>query len=304
MRRNRPQVIAASLVLFALLAGFAGTHWDSCGPGKPTSSRAEAGEKLAGERLLQVEAEKKKTEEEKQIAVAVKHFLQKKLLGQADVSEQANALLAAGSQATAAKHDRTILELLNQAALELSEAKIESNFPNQPLLQAEILETVGTTYGGAGEPGRAIDFLQRSLALRKAMLGPDHPDTLASMNNLAAAYNGAGKLDLAVPLHKATLNLLKTKLGPDHPQTLYSMSNLAGAYLEAGNLDLALPLHEETLKLRKAKLGPDHPDTLTSMNNLALAYAEPGSPTRPCHSSGRRSRSRKPSSGPNIPSRR
>jgi serine/threonine protein kinase/tetratricopeptide (TPR) repeat protein len=299
VRRNRPQVIAASLVLFALLAGFAGTAFGLMrarqqqriaetaalaerqakqdadakrAEAETQQRRAEAGEKLAGERLVQVEAEKKRTEEEKQIAVAVKDFLQNKLLGQADVSKQANALLAAGSLATAAKHDRTILELLNQAAQELSEAKIESNFPNQPILQAEILDTVGTTYQGAGEPGRAIEFLQRSLALCKAKLGIDHPDTLNTMNNLALAYYKAAKLDLAVPLHEETLKLTKAKLGPGHPMTLTSMNYLAGAYLRAGKLDLAVPLNEETLKLRKAKLGPDHPDTLTSMNDLAFAY--------------------------------
>ena len=34
----------------------------------------------------------------------------------------------------------------------------------------------------------------------KAKLGPDHPDTLASMSNLAVGYQAAGKLDRALPL--------------------------------------------------------------------------------------------------------
>ena len=106
--------------------------------------RAVAGEKLASERLVQVEAEKKKTEEEKKIAVAVKDFLQNKLLGQADVRTQADALLKAGALAAEAKTNPTIGELLDRAAVELSEAKIEANFPGQPLLQAELLFTVGT----------------------------------------------------------------------------------------------------------------------------------------------------------------
>ena len=46
---------------------------------------------------MQVEAEKKKTEEEKKVAVAVKDFLENKLLGQADVRTQADALLKAGA---------------------------------------------------------------------------------------------------------------------------------------------------------------------------------------------------------------
>ena len=335
VRRNRPQVIAASLVLFALLAGFAGTAFGLMRArqqqriaeqaaaaelkakqeadakrieAETQQRRAEAGEKLAGERLLQVEAEKKRTEaekkrteEEKHIALAVKDFLQKKLLGQADVREQANALLATGSQATAAKHDRTILELLNQAAQELSEAKIESNFPNQPILQAEILDTVGTTYQGAGEPGRAIGFLQRSLALRKATLGLDQAVTLKTMGTLAVAYAKAGMLDLAAPLLEETLKLQKAKLGPDNPGTLITMSSLAATYGLAGRPDLAVPLQEEAFKFTNAKLGPDHLMTLTSMGNLAFAYEKAGKVDRAVPLHEETLRRRKGKLGPDHP---
>ncbi len=303
VKRNRGQVIAASLILLALLAGLAGTGLGLMraerqrlvaeraavaerlakqeaesrrGEAETQERRALAGEKLASERLVQVEAEKKKTEEEKKVAVAVKDFLQNKLLGQADVRAQADALLKAGALAAEAKTNPTIGELLDRAAVELSEAKIEANFPGQPLLQAEILFTVGNTYRGVGAYERAIGFSQRSLALRKQHLGTDHPDTLNSMDDLAAAYQDAGKLDLALPLHEETLKLKKAKIGPDHPDTLMSRNNLAMAYQAAGKLDLALPLFEETLKLTKAKLGPDHPYTLTSMNNLAAAYQAAG----------------------------
>ena len=93
---------------------------------------------------MQVEAEKKKTEAEKQIAEAVNDFLQNKLLGQADMTTQANALLEAGGPSAAAKKNPTIRELLDRAAEELSEAKIEANFPKQPLIQAEILRRLAT----------------------------------------------------------------------------------------------------------------------------------------------------------------
>ncbi len=303
VKRNRGQVIAASLILLALLAGLAGTGFglmraerqrlvaeryavaerfarqeaeDKRAEAETQERRALAGERLASERLGQVEAEKKKTEEEKQVAVAVKDFLRNKLLGQADVRTQADALFKAGALAAEAKTNPTIGELLDRSAVELSEAKIEANFPGQPMLQAEILLTVGNTYRGVGEYERATGFLQRSLALRKQHHGTDHPDTLQSMNDLAGSYEQAGKLGLALPLLEETLKLYKAKLGPDHPYTLTSMGNLALAYKDAGKLDLALPLFEETLKLRKAKLGPDHPQTLASMNNHAAAYNAAG----------------------------
>jgi len=128
---------------------------------------------LAGERLGQVQAEKKKAEEEKAITEAVKQFLQTKLLGQASVTAQADSLLRAGGLVAEAKTNPTIRELLDRAAEELSEAKIEASFPNQPLLQAEILLAVGSTYVGIGEADRAIGFLQRSVAICKQHLSPD-----------------------------------------------------------------------------------------------------------------------------------
>ena len=76
---------------------------------------------------------------------------------------------------------------------------------------------------GTGRPGkldRALPLYEETLALRKAKLGPDHPDTLTSMSNLARRYLDAGQFDRALPLFEETLARRKAKLGPDHPDTL------------------------------------------------------------------------------------
>ena len=108
------------------------------------------------------------------------------------------------------------------------------------------------------------------------VLGPDHPDTLASRNNLANAYVAAGRAGEAIPLFEQTLADCERVLGPDHPDTLTSRNNLAAAYVDAGRAAEAIPLHEQTLADRERVLGPDHPDTLTSRNNLAGTYREAG----------------------------
>ena len=53
-----------------------------------------------------------------------------------------------------------------------------------------------------------------------AKLGPIHPATLQSVNNLAKAYQAAGKPDLALPHLEQMLANQKTKFGPDHFDTL------------------------------------------------------------------------------------
>src|SRR5262249_30475917 len=86
------------------------------------------------------------------------------------------------------------------------------------------------TNRGLGLYDQAVSLHTKTLAVREAALGPDHPNTLQSRNNLANAYKDAGRLSEAIALHQATLKLKEAKLGPDHPSTLESRGNLATAY--------------------------------------------------------------------------
>ncbi|AGP55399.1 hypothetical protein M271_19250 [Streptomyces rapamycinicus NRRL 5491] len=61
------------------------------------------------------------------------------------------------------------------------------------------------------------------------ILGEDHPDTLASRNNLAHAYQGAGDLNRAIPLYEQTLTACVRVLGEDHPVTRTVRDNLRQA---------------------------------------------------------------------------
>jgi Tetratricopeptide repeat len=51
------------------------------------------------------------------------------------------------------------------------------------------------------------------------VLGADGPETLASLNNLAAAYQNAGRTADAIALHEQTLAIMERVLGPDQPDT-------------------------------------------------------------------------------------
>ena len=118
--------------------------------------------------------------------------------------------------------------------------------------------------------------LTESVTQAGKALSPDHPDTLASRNNLAGAYCDAGRLNEAITLYEQTLKDRTRILGPHHPDTLLSRNNLANAYQETGRLNEAIPLHGQTLEDRTRILGPHHPRTLTSRDNLAYAYQHAG----------------------------
>jgi len=118
----------------------------------------------------------------------------------------------------------------------------------------------------------SIELYEQVLADQERVLGPDHPDTLTTRNNLAGAYKDVGRFGEAIELYKRVLADQERILAPDHPDTLAARNNLAGAYYSVGRFGEAIELFERVLAERERVLGSDHPDTLTTRNNLAGAY--------------------------------
>ena len=51
------------------------------------------------------------------------------------------------------------------------------------------MNNLANSYNDLGRNAEALKLHEEVLALRKARLGPDHPDTLKSMSNLANSYD-------------------------------------------------------------------------------------------------------------------
>jgi tetratricopeptide (TPR) repeat protein len=73
----------------------------------------------------------------------------------------------------------------------------------------------------------AKPYYERALAIREKVLGPEHPDTAMSLNNLAHLLQAQGDLAGARPLHERALAIREKVLGPEHPDTATSLNNLA-----------------------------------------------------------------------------
>ena len=116
----------------------------------------------------------------------------------------------------------------------------------------------------------------------KETLGENHPDTLASLNNLANSYSNLGEYNKALELKNAVYNARKEILGEKHPDTLASLNNLANSYSYLGDYNKACKLQNATYNARKEILGENHPDTLTSLNNLAIFYSYLGDYNKAC----------------------
>ena len=58
------------------------------------------------------------------------------------------------------------------------------------------------------------------------MLGPKHPHTLSSINNLASVLDSQGKYEEAEVMHRRALKGSEKVLGPEHPLTLKIANDL------------------------------------------------------------------------------
>ena len=118
---------------------------------------------------------------------------------------------------------------------------------------------------------KAKNTYQELYDLFKCELGEKHPDTLASLNNLANSYSYLGDYNKACELQNAVYNACKEILGEKHPDTLSALHNLAISYADLGDNKKELELYEKVYVISKEILGENHPDTLLVLSNLLVS---------------------------------
>jgi hypothetical protein len=115
----------------------------------------------------------------------------------------------------------------------------------------------------------ALPLFERALVIREKALGPEHPDTAVSLNNIGRMLQDRGDLTGARPLLERALAITEEALGSEHPDTAEKLNNLANLLRDQGSLSGARRLYERALAISEKALGPEHASTGASLNNLA-----------------------------------
>jgi tetratricopeptide (TPR) repeat protein len=134
------------------------------------------------------------------------------------------------------------------------------------------MHELATCYAVLNRHAEALRLREETLAAQRRVLPPDHPATLASMNNLAANYAALNRPVEAVKMLEAVRVAMKRVLPADHPNTFGATVNLADSYRDGGRVADAVRLCEEALPAMKATM-PDHPFTFNCVVSLARSYA-------------------------------
>ncbi len=163
----------------------------------------------------------------------------------------------------------TAREILDRAS-----GEIEKGLPQDPEMQAKLMQTMGQVYFQLGLYQQAESLFRRSFESHKRLLGDDDPGTVQSMNDLANALSALGAREEVKRLDLQILAIRKRIFGPTHPETLKAMNNLAVDLVKTGQYREAAQLHSAVYKEKLIRLGPEHISTLMSMENLGdtLSY--------------------------------
>jgi serine/threonine-protein kinase len=141
---------------------------------------------------------------------------------------------------------------------------------------AFTLNNLGVLLRRSGDLNGADAAYREALAIREATLGPDHFETLRTLNNLALVSGARGNYAAAESLLIVVVDGWKRVIGADHPATASGLTNLGSLYMRMKQPAKALGLFNEALVIRRAKLEPGALEIARSWTNLGAARQELG----------------------------
>ncbi len=155
-------------------------------------------------------------------------------------------------------------------------AEREIRAANDQRALAQVCFDLGNLYARSGRLSDAITRFEISLGLYETNVGPRHPDTLASLANLAAAQRDAGNSAEAARLAERVRKSLDGRgLPPDATlaQALNTLGNLA---MESGDYARAVSLYQRVVRTQNEEYRASDAEKRTVLENLAHAQERAG----------------------------
>jgi tetratricopeptide (TPR) repeat protein/Mrp family chromosome partitioning ATPase len=143
-------------------------------------------------------------------------------------------------------------------------------------LEASLLDDLGKIHNALGNYRHALDYTLRSLSIRLALRGEQHPETGYSLDDISNIYRNLGDNRQALDYAKRALSIRSQTLGEHHPDTASSLSNLGRIYRALGEPKRALEYADRALQMQMELVGEKHPDTASSLNGISNTYRSLG----------------------------
>ena len=185
---------------------------------------------------------------------------------QRDKAEEINQFLQkmlASPNPRSVGKDVKVIEVLGMAA-----ESLETDFPEQPEIAADLETTLGLTYLSLGQLESAERHLESALEKRLELFPRKSKEVARSLLNYGKLLVEKSDFARAEPLYMEALRTLRRIVGNNNLEVadvLESLGYLTG--LEA-RYEESMRFYEEVLAIRREVLGENHPDVARTMGKL------------------------------------
>ena len=268
LNRNRGPAIAATVVVFALLAGITGV---TMGLLEATRQRDRANEARAAESAARIRADAALVAEE---AARVRAVDEAKRANASEsdtrtilefVEERVFAAARPEGMDGGLGRDVTLLHAVDDALL-----YVTNSFHDRPHIEARLRRTMAQTFVYLGEAATASEHFKAAREIWIRERGPEDSDALRCDVGLADCEVLLGHQEEAGRIYVKTIAMMKQRLGPEHPDTLRANMGLAYNLGARRRHAEALALRESVLAVQRRILGPTHLDTIRNRLGMLI----------------------------------
>ena len=165
----------------------------------------------------------------------------------------------------------TAREIMDQGA-----KRIEQELPNQPAIQATLMDTMGSVYKSLGLYPEAGDLLNGALIKRRELLGDEHADVALTKAHLAEVLTLQASYDAAEPMYREALDTQRRLLGDEAGEVADTLVGFANLLTAEGRFEEAEVLLRESLEIRRGILGEEHLERAKAMEDLGMNLFDQG----------------------------
>jgi len=137
------------------------------------------------------------------------------------------------------------------------------------LKYAHVCNLVGRVMKEINNYEKAVELLEKCLAVYENVHGKEHKETALLYNNIGVVMKDKGDFDGAFKMYNKCLAVREKVYGEEHTSTAVCYNNIASVMAQKGDLDGALEMFHKSLVVLEKVYGKDHTTTAESYNNIA-----------------------------------
>ncbi|HXJ61992.1 MAG TPA: serine/threonine-protein kinase [Verrucomicrobiae bacterium] len=259
VRRNKVAATATAVVALVLVLGVVASTWQAVRArrAEQQARRAQANEALERQKAQNAQANEAKELQKAQTEAAKSH----------QVAQFLKDMLEGVGPSVARGRDTAMLrEILDKTA-----GRIGRDLTNQPEVEMELQDILGSTYLQLGQYERMEEMQKENLRIARSQPRQDSLAAARALNQIAAAQLSLAHYDQAEQAAREALAIRQGLLGKENAGVADSLNTLGLVLRGKGLLAQAEGIFREALAMTRKTSGNDNANVAMDLANLAEA---------------------------------